>query len=92
MPEISGLLQSPVGASLLAKVVNDDAPGLDECGGLRFFASKLAPTGSVLCQALRKQLLNWLISLAVALQQDNLPIERQLAQGDDSYLGPVFKP
>jgi hypothetical protein len=29
---------------LLAKVVNDDAGILDERGGLRFFASKLAPT------------------------------------------------
>ena len=34
-----------VGASLLAKVVNDDARFLDESGGLEFFASKLAPTG-----------------------------------------------
>ncbi|KAA0947678.1 hypothetical protein FQ186_18155 [Pseudomonas sp. ANT_H14] len=30
----------PVGASLLAMVVNDDAGFLDECGALRFFASK----------------------------------------------------
>jgi len=29
---------------LLAKVVNDDAGILDERGGLRFFASKPAPT------------------------------------------------
>ncbi|ONH51902.1 hypothetical protein BLL36_20525 [Pseudomonas cedrina subsp. cedrina] len=33
-----------VGASLLAKVVNDDAGILDERGALGFFASKLAPT------------------------------------------------
>jgi len=31
--------------SLLAKVVNDNAPCLDELGALGFFASKLAPTG-----------------------------------------------
>jgi len=35
----------PVGASLLAMVVNDNAPNLGECGVLTFFASKLAPTG-----------------------------------------------
>ncbi|PRW88421.1 hypothetical protein C7A11_12265 [Pseudomonas simiae] len=34
-----------VGASLLAKVVNDDAGCLEPRGVLRFFASKLAPTG-----------------------------------------------
>ncbi|KWV78552.1 hypothetical protein PFL603g_01709 [Pseudomonas fluorescens] len=34
-----------VGASLLAKVVNDDAGFLKERGALTFFASKLAPTG-----------------------------------------------
>ncbi|OWP68118.1 hypothetical protein CEC48_29855 [Pseudomonas sp. K2I15] len=34
-----------VGASLLAKVANDDAGNLDERGVLEFFASKLAPTG-----------------------------------------------
>jgi hypothetical protein len=33
-----------VGASLLAKVVNDDAGILNECGAYTFFASKLAPT------------------------------------------------
>jgi hypothetical protein len=33
-----------VGASLLAKVVNDDAGILTECGAYTFFASKLAPT------------------------------------------------
>ena len=33
-----------VGASLLAKIVNDNAPDLNECGVLEFFASKLAPT------------------------------------------------
>jgi hypothetical protein len=32
-----------VGASLLARVVNDDC--LNTCGALAFFASKLAPTG-----------------------------------------------
>ncbi|VVO17171.1 hypothetical protein PS834_03922 [Pseudomonas fluorescens] len=30
-----------VGASLLAKIVNDNAPDLNECGVLEFFASKL---------------------------------------------------
>jgi len=34
-----------VGASLLAKMVNDNAGNLDERGALGFFASKLAPTG-----------------------------------------------
>ncbi len=33
-----------VGASLLAKVVNDDAHIQNERGVLEFFASKLAPT------------------------------------------------
>jgi len=33
-----------VGASLLAKVANDNAGLLDDRGVLRFFASKLAPT------------------------------------------------
>jgi hypothetical protein len=37
--------RSTVGASLLAKVVNDGALILNECGALGFFASKLAPTG-----------------------------------------------
>ncbi|OWP73692.1 hypothetical protein CEC48_00980 [Pseudomonas sp. K2I15] len=37
---------TPVGASLLAKVVNDDAGTLDERSAFKFFASKLAPTGS----------------------------------------------
>ncbi|AZF23000.1 hypothetical protein C4J89_4133 [Pseudomonas sp. R4-35-07] len=36
--------RSPVGASLLAKVFNDDAGIRDERGDLEFFASKLAPT------------------------------------------------
>ncbi|HCS44976.1 MAG TPA: hypothetical protein DIW52_19480 [Pseudomonas sp.] len=34
----------PVGASLLAKVVNENAPSLTPRGALKFFASKLAPT------------------------------------------------
>ncbi|OOW03705.1 hypothetical protein MF6394_10565 [Pseudomonas sp. MF6394] len=34
----------PVGASLLAKIVNDNAGCLIQSGALRFFASKLAPT------------------------------------------------
>ena len=34
----------PVGASLLAMVVNDDAPSLVQRGVLTSFASKLAPT------------------------------------------------
>ncbi|ASV35715.1 hypothetical protein CI807_05820 [Pseudomonas sp. NS1(2017)] len=37
---------TPVGASLLAKVVNADAGILNERGVFKFFASKLAPTGS----------------------------------------------
>ena len=36
--------RSPVGASLLAMVVNDDTGHLTVRGVLRFFASKLAPT------------------------------------------------
>ncbi|MNG21184.1 hypothetical protein D3C84_1055200 [compost metagenome] len=35
---------APVGASLLAMDVNDDAGFLIERGALKFFASKLAPT------------------------------------------------
>ncbi|ASV36218.1 hypothetical protein CI807_08520 [Pseudomonas sp. NS1(2017)] len=35
---------STVGASLLAKIANDDAGSLAPLGVLRFFASKLAPT------------------------------------------------
>ncbi|NCE89306.1 hypothetical protein DK871_04100 [Pseudomonas sp. L13] len=34
-----------VGASLLAKIVNDNAGNQPASGVLRFFASKLAPTG-----------------------------------------------
>ncbi|MCK3863805.1 hypothetical protein E4P00_15855 [Pseudomonas sp. B329] len=34
----------PVGASLLAKIINDDAGNLIQRGDLTFFASKLAPT------------------------------------------------
>ncbi|RTY71749.1 hypothetical protein EKA85_00295 [Pseudomonas veronii] len=45
---------SPVGASLLAKVVNGDACTLNICGVLAFFASKLAPT--VQCSCRRKPL------------------------------------
>ena len=44
---ITGLTSGagPVGASLLAMVVNDNATILTERGDLWFFASKLAPTG-----------------------------------------------
>jgi hypothetical protein len=35
----------PVGASMLAMVVNDDAGNLTPRGALRFIASMLAPTG-----------------------------------------------
>ncbi len=35
----------PVGASLLAKKLNDNACLLNERGAYEFFASKLAPTG-----------------------------------------------
>ncbi|ASV35344.1 hypothetical protein CI807_03825 [Pseudomonas sp. NS1(2017)] len=38
--------QPPVGASLLAKVVNDNAVNLAKRGVFAFFASKLAPTMS----------------------------------------------
>ncbi|MDQ0741530.1 hypothetical protein QF045_004390 [Pseudomonas sp. W4I3] len=40
---------NPVGASLLARIVNDNACILDECVGLAFFASKLAPTVGLVC-------------------------------------------
>ncbi|AKA82034.1 hypothetical protein VO64_1488 [Pseudomonas synxantha] len=36
-----------VGASLLAKIVNDNAGDQAASGALRFFASKLAPTGGI---------------------------------------------
>ncbi|OOQ44788.1 hypothetical protein AO361_17000 [Pseudomonas fluorescens] len=36
----------PVGASLLAMVVNDDAGHLNQLGALGFLASRLAPTVS----------------------------------------------
>ncbi|OOQ43687.1 hypothetical protein AO361_11050 [Pseudomonas fluorescens] len=38
------IMKSPVGASLLAMVVNDNAGRLVHPCALRFFASKLAPT------------------------------------------------
>ncbi|PMX28081.1 hypothetical protein C1Y26_05810 [Pseudomonas sp. MPR-R2A7] len=37
------LKRGPVGASVLAKIVNDDASSLDERRTLGVFASKLAP-------------------------------------------------
>ncbi|CAI8776819.1 hypothetical protein EMIT0P291_170115 [Pseudomonas sp. IT-P291] len=40
--------QSPVGASLLAMVANDNAGSLTPSGVLGFIASRLAPTGLVL--------------------------------------------
>jgi len=43
-----------VGASLLAKIVNNDAGSLDEGVALGFFASKFAPTGDLFCGG------NWL--------------------------------
>ncbi|MVV50130.1 hypothetical protein EJA72_18085 [Pseudomonas sp. PB120] len=42
-------MQSPVGASLLAMDVNDNGACLLERSALWFFASELAPTGSVSC-------------------------------------------
>ncbi|PBJ22952.1 hypothetical protein BSF44_28410 [Pseudomonas sp. ACN8] len=39
------MIPIPVGASLLAMVVNDDAGNLTPRGALRFIASRLAPTG-----------------------------------------------
>ncbi len=47
------MYMSIVGASLLAKIVNDDAGFLDERVGLGFFASKLAPTGDSFCRGSR---------------------------------------
>ncbi|PYY69221.1 hypothetical protein CRX42_17695 [Pseudomonas jessenii] len=44
MPE-SDLKRIPVGASLLAMVVNDNAGSLTPRGVLRLIASRLAPTG-----------------------------------------------
>ncbi|CAI8911553.1 hypothetical protein EMIT0196MI5_30217 [Pseudomonas sp. IT-196MI5] len=37
-------MNSPVGASSLAMVVNDNAANLTPCGAFERFASKLAPT------------------------------------------------
>ena len=42
----SAFTEKPVGASLLAMVVNDDAGCLDACGVWDTIASKLAPTVS----------------------------------------------
>ncbi len=42
-----------VGASLLAKIVNDNAGFLEERVALGFFASKLAPTGDSFCRGNR---------------------------------------
>ncbi|MBH3464083.1 outer membrane lipoprotein carrier protein LolA [Pseudomonas carnis] len=41
-------MRPPVGASLLAKIANDNAGRLTPRGALRFFASKLAPTVAAL--------------------------------------------
>jgi len=41
---VSSATAAPVGASLPAKIANDDAYILNECGVLESFASKLAPT------------------------------------------------
>jgi hypothetical protein len=43
-PDRCGVRVPPVGAGLLAKVVNDDAGNLDDRGALQFFAGKPAPT------------------------------------------------
>ncbi|EUB74367.1 hypothetical protein PMI27_000543 [Pseudomonas sp. GM41(2012)] len=51
---------SPVGASLLAKDVNDYACCLNERGVLTFFASRLAPTGTSECRELLILLWLWL--------------------------------
>ena len=45
-PGWQNLTKSPVGASLLAMIVNDNAEILRPRGALRFFASRLAPTGT----------------------------------------------
>ncbi len=51
---------------MLAKVVNDNAPILNERGALRFFASKLAPTVKKrLDLPRRSRLILWAISLGV---------------------------
>ena len=60
-------------------------------------ASKLAPTGDLWLtidrgEAPGKQLLDRLCALAVALQQDDLPVERQFPQRDDPGLRPMLKP
>ncbi|CAI8960983.1 hypothetical protein EMIT0P218_50291 [Pseudomonas sp. IT-P218] len=46
---MNGPLSLSVGASSLAMDVNDDAFILDKRGVLKFFASKLAPTGGAVC-------------------------------------------
>ncbi|CAI8734718.1 hypothetical protein EMIT0P218_130082 [Pseudomonas sp. IT-P218] len=45
---------NPVGASLLAMEVNDDEGCLNKRGVLRFFASKLVPTGASMLGATRQ--------------------------------------
>jgi hypothetical protein len=52
----------PVGAGLPAMIVNDDAGNLTPRGAVRFFASRLAPTGISLALALALALL-WLLLL-----------------------------
>ncbi|CAN2976808.1 conserved hypothetical protein [Pseudomonas sp. PM2] len=47
MWELACLRLQSVGASLLAKNVNDNACLLNERGAFEFFASKLAPTKSL---------------------------------------------
>ncbi len=49
---------------MLAKNVNDNAGKLDERGALRFFASKLAPTGCW-CQSRANGALKALINLLI---------------------------
>jgi len=45
----------PAGASLLAKIVNENAPLQVQRGVLKFFASKLAPTGNRVTQDSKKK-------------------------------------
>ncbi|MNS58722.1 hypothetical protein D3C71_754760 [compost metagenome] len=81
----------PVGAEL----ARDSGKSVDIIGEFQSaIASKLSSyrvLGSA-CQAFGKQLLNRLLSLAVALQQDDLPIKGQFAQANYPHLCPMFKP
>ena len=74
---------SPVGASLLAKDVNDNACCLNERGVLTFFASRLTPIGTSGCRELL--ILLWLLILILILILICLPLSQRpnagVAQG-----------